>query len=60
MDIDPRISFGRPVIAGTRIATAVIGERWRAGESVEALAADYGRSLAEIEEAIRCETTQAA
>jgi uncharacterized protein (DUF433 family) len=58
--IDPRISFGRPVITGTRIATAVIAERWRAGESVEALAADYGRSLAEIEEAIRCETTQAA
>lgn len=58
--IDPRISFGRPVIVGTRIATAVIAERWRAGESVKELATDYGRPLGEIEEAIRCETAQAA
>ena len=53
--IDPRVSFGRPVLVGTGIATAVIAERYKAGESVEELADDYGRQRLEIEEAIRCE-----
>lgn len=53
--IDPALSFGRPVIAGTGLATEVIAERYKAGESVEDLERDYGRPKAEIEEAIRCE-----
>jgi uncharacterized protein (DUF433 family) len=53
--IDPQISFGRPVLAGTGIPTAVIAERYKAGESVDDLADDYGRKRLEIEEAIRCE-----
>lgn len=53
--IDPYVSFGRPVLAGTGIATAVIAERYKAGESVDELADDYGRKRLEIEEAIRCE-----
>ncbi|HSF67706.1 MAG TPA: DUF433 domain-containing protein [Nitrospiraceae bacterium] len=53
--IDPYVSFGRPSLVGTGIATAVIAERFRAGESLEGLAEDYGRSQDEIEEAIRCE-----
>lgn len=53
--IDPRVSFGRPVLAGTGIATAVIAERYKAGESMDELADDYGRKRLEIEEAIRCE-----
>ena len=53
--VDPRVSFGRPVLAGTGIPTAVISERFKAGESIEALAADYDRSAMEIEEAVRCE-----
>lgn len=53
--IDPFVSFGRPVLAGTGIATAVIAERYKAGESIEALARDYGRNGEEIQEAIRCE-----
>ena len=53
--IDPRISFGRPVLAGTGIPTAIIAERYKAGEAICALADDYGRSTLEIEEAIRCE-----
>src|SRR2546426_5015672 len=31
--IDATVLFGRPVIVGTRIATAVVYERWKAGES---------------------------
>lgn len=53
--IDPHISYGRPVLVGTGIPTAVVAERYKAGESVDELAEDYGRSRNEIEEAIRCE-----
>ncbi len=53
--IDPYISFGRPVLAGTGIATSVVAERYKAGESIEELCSDYGRKPLEIEEAIRCE-----
>ncbi len=55
--IDPYVSFGRPVLSGTGIPTAVIAERYKAGEAVDELAEDYGRSRLEIEEAIRCELT---
>jgi uncharacterized protein (DUF433 family) len=55
--IDPRISYGRPVIAGTGIPTAIVAERYKAGESIEDLAEDYGRSAEEIQEAVRCELT---
>ncbi len=53
--IDPFVSFGRPVLVGTGIPTAVIAERYKAGESIEELAGDYGRDRLDIEEAIRCE-----
>jgi len=53
--IDPRVSFGRPVLAGTGVRTAIVAERYKAGESVEELAKDYGRERLDIEEAIRCE-----
>lgn len=58
--IDPRVSFGRPVIVGTNIRTSVVAARYLAGESVLALAQDYRRTTDEIEEAIRCETPAAA
>ena len=58
--IDPALSAGRPVIAGTGLATQVIAERYKAGESVRDLARDYERKAAEIEEAIRCELPTAA
>lgn len=53
--IDPYVSFGRPVLAGTGIPTAVIADRYKAGESIQALAEDYERPPRDIEEAIRCE-----
>lgn len=53
--IDPQVSFGRPVLTGTGIATAVIAERYKAGESVDELADDYALKRLQIEEAIRCE-----
>jgi uncharacterized protein (DUF433 family) len=58
--MDPRVSFGRPVLAGTGIPTSVIADRYKAGESVDQLAEDYARERPEIEEAIRCELAEAA
>lgn len=53
--IDPRVAFGRPVLVGTGIPTAIIAERFKAGEQPDELARDYGRQRSEIEEAVRCE-----
>lgn len=53
--IDARYSFGRPILRESRIATAVIAERYKAGDSIQALAEDYGCSPLEIEEGVRCE-----
>lgn len=53
--IDPFVSFGKPVLAGTGIPTSIVAERYKAGESVNQLSSDYGRSDLDIEEAIRCE-----
>lgn len=53
--VDPTVSFGRPVLEGTGIPTAILAERFKAGDSPEVLADDYGRPKQEIEEAIRYE-----
>jgi len=58
--IDPRIAFGRPVLAGTSIPTQEIAQRFKAGESPESLAKDFRRDAREILEAIRCELPFAA
>lgn len=53
--IDPRISFGKPVLVGVGVPTAVVADRHQAGESVIDLAKDYGCEAAEIEKAIQYE-----
>ena len=58
--IDPNLSAGRPVIAGTGLAVQLIAERYKAGESINDLARDYERNHEEIEEAVRCELPAAA
>ena len=59
ISIDPLVAYGRPVIAGSRIATADVADRFKAGESPRDLAKDYDRTPAEIWEAIRCELAAA-
>jgi uncharacterized protein (DUF433 family) len=49
--IDPTIAFGRPVIVRVGVSTGTIAERLDAGETVEALAQDYGLDQVEIEQA---------
>jgi uncharacterized protein (DUF433 family) len=50
--IDPHVAFGRPVLVGSGISTAVLADRVDAGESVEDLAADYAVTVTEIEQAV--------
>ena len=57
--IDPFISFGRAVITGTGVTTELVAERFKAGESADELATDYGCEREKIEEAIRCELSLA-
>lgn len=51
--IDPRISFGKPVIASKAIQTSVVADRFVAGESVSDIASDYDVEVSDVEEAIR-------
>jgi uncharacterized protein (DUF433 family) len=53
--INPYVSFGKPVIAGTGLPTRVVAERFKAGDSIPQIAADYGRKEEEIDDAIRYE-----
>lgn len=53
--IDPRISFGRPVVASRAIRTSDIVGRINAGEDREAVAEDYRLQLYEIDAAIQYE-----
>ncbi len=55
IEINPMIGFGKPVITGTGISTAIIASRFNARESIADLAAEYGCSAPQIEEAIRWE-----
>jgi uncharacterized protein (DUF433 family) len=53
--LDPRFSFGRPVLDGYGLRTAIVSERFQAGENIEDLARDYGVPLDAVQNAIRCE-----
>jgi uncharacterized protein (DUF433 family) len=53
--ISPAVGFGKPVIAGTGISTAVVASRFNARESIDDLASEYGVTAKQIEEAIRWE-----
>lgn len=53
--IDPRMSFGRPVLDGFGVRTAIVAERFDAGEDIDALAQEYSAPAEAIQNAIRCE-----
>jgi uncharacterized protein (DUF433 family) len=55
VEVDPSIAFGRPVLRGRAVPTAVLADRFEAGDSLRRLADDYDVSAEAIEEAIRCE-----
>jgi uncharacterized protein (DUF433 family) len=53
--IDPRLSFGRPVLDRFGVRTAVLAERFDAGDDIEVLAREYHAPAEAIQNAIRCE-----
>ena len=53
--IDPAVSFGRPVIAGSGVRTGVVARRIKGGELIPDVADDYLLETAQIEEAVRYE-----
>jgi uncharacterized protein (DUF433 family) len=58
--LSPSLGFGRPVLARRGVSVQAITQRFEAGEHVTDLAADYGVTAAEIEDAIRWTTRYAA
>jgi len=53
--IDPRLSFGRPVLDRFGVRTAILAERFDAGDDIDVLARDYSAPPEAIQNAIRCE-----
>jgi uncharacterized protein (DUF433 family) len=51
--IDPLISSGQPVVAGSGVPVFVLISRHKGGETFNELAADYGLEPSEIEEAVQ-------
>ena len=50
--IDPKIAFGRPVVARAGVSTGAIAERIDANESVRDVADDYDLTVEEVEQAV--------
>jgi len=60
ISVDPRFAFGRPALVGRAVPTAVIADRFKAGDSLSELASDFDTDTGVIEEAIRCELEREA
>lgn len=58
--MDPAVAYGRPVVAGTRVTSQMIFDRYSGGESLNDIAADYDLDISRIEEALRCEIERIA
>jgi uncharacterized protein (DUF433 family) len=58
--IDPRLAFGRPVLAGTAIPVEEIAQRFQAGDSIDTLAREFGVATDLVSEALRVKILEAA
>lgn len=55
VEIDPTRSFGRRLVAGTGVPTEILGERFRAGDSIDTIARDFQLEPRSVEAALRWE-----
>jgi uncharacterized protein (DUF433 family) len=55
VEVDPTVAFGRPVLRARGVATAILADRFKGGDTLAELAADYDVAKEDIEEAIRVE-----
>ncbi len=53
--IDPLVSFGEPTVQGRGVRTEIIGELFRAGEPVDAIADMYEMTRLQVDAALRYE-----
>jgi len=60
VEIDARRAFGRVVVAGTGIPAETLAARFRANESIAAIARDYRLKPGQVEAAIRWELNASA
>lgn len=60
VEVNPRVRFGQPVMAGTGVPTVVVTQRFDGGESIAKLAEEYHRPPEEIEQVIRYESARRA
>jgi len=51
--IDPRFGWGAPVIARTKVPVDAVVGMWRAGESSDVVADEYGLTVGEVEAVVR-------
>lgn len=58
--IDPRISFGKPVIAGKGVPTTSVADLYDAGDEIEAIADEFDCTPEQIKAAIQFESLSAA
>ena len=54
--IDPRISFGKPVVAGTGVPTAAISNLYEAGDEIDQIAHEFSCTSDQVKAAIRFES----
>lgn len=54
--IDPARRFGRPILESTNLETAIVADRFFAGDATAVLAVDFGIGEDNVEEAIRFES----
>jgi uncharacterized protein (DUF433 family) len=59
ISISPKVSFGKPVLAGTGVSTSVIVGRFKARDSISDLAREYEVSESVLEDAVRWELGRA-
>ena len=50
--IDPRVSFGRPVLVRRGIRVSTLADRIEAGESIDHVASDYGLDISDVQGAL--------
>jgi uncharacterized protein (DUF433 family) len=51
--IDPNTQFGKPIITGTRVPVEIIIGHIAAGETIQAVAAEYGISEQDVQAALK-------
>jgi uncharacterized protein (DUF433 family) len=60
VEVNPRVRFGQPVVAGTGVPTAVVAQRFAAGDSIARLVEEYDRTAQQIEQVLQYETARRA